>query len=74
MSKEPDGWDVASGAEPDEIGLVRSNVKVPEARCCSRIAFLAEEPGLVVPKAQIIACIVSELGSRQILVSQIVVL
>jgi hypothetical protein len=60
MPEEPDG-DVEPEPE-DEIALVRSKVRVPELRCCCRVAFPAEEPGEVVPKAQIIGCCLSELA------------
>ena len=38
--------------EDDEIAFVKSSDKVPEERCCSIEASSADEPGLVLPNAQ----------------------
>lgn len=46
--------------EVELMALVRSRVRVPEPRCCCKLAFTAEESGFVVPNAQMISCWVSE--------------
>jgi len=48
--------------EVEEMGLVRSSSKVPESRCCWRVASDADELGGIVPKAHMTFCSVSELA------------
>lgn len=43
-----------------ESGFVRSSESVPEDKCCSSVAEADDDPGLVVPNAQISDCVVSE--------------
>lgn len=61
---EPDPEAAGSPTEePEDSALVRSSERVPEfpAACCVKGASAAEDPGFVVPNAQMTVCFVTEL-------------
>lgn len=70
MSTEPEPLDpepAVAGSDTEEFeerALVRSRERVPELpdACCVSCASVADEPGFVVPNAQMTVCFVSELA------------
>ena len=59
----PPAFDAAGLLSDDpspESCFVKSNESVPDDRCCCKFADTEDEPGFVVPKAQMSDCVVSE--------------
>jgi hypothetical protein len=58
-SSDEEGVGTVGGVEAF-MGFVRSSVKVPNPRCCWRVASTAEELGDWTPNPQMTFCFVSE--------------